>query len=76
MRLHGKVWLWFGRWWAAQLQLGDYFSLGVHLDWRRPYLDLHFAWFIVSIGDNPVMTHYRDKYRGSSRGMRTKTPIL
>ena len=76
MRLHRKVWLWYGRWWALQLQWGRYFSLGVHLDFYKPYLDLHFAWFIVSVGKNPVMGHLRDQQRGSCRGMMAQTPIL
>lgn len=77
MRIHRKVWLWHGRWWAVQLQWGRYFSIGAHLDLAKPYLDLHFAWFIISIGNNPVMGHWQDRLRGSCRGMlRPETPIL
>lgn len=76
MRLHKKVWMWYGRWWAVQLQRGAYFSLGIHVDWARPYIDFHFWQFIVSVGNNPVLTYYRDKHRGSCRGFLTETPIL
>ena len=76
MRMHKKVWLWWGRWWAVQIQRGQYVSLGIHVDCGKPYLDLHFGWCIASIGNNPVMTYLRDKHRGSSRGMFTETPIL
>lgn len=74
--MHKKVWLWWGSWWAVQIQRGQYCSLGVHLDWGKPYLDLHFFWLIASVGNNPVMTHLRDKHRGSSRGMFTEPPVL
>ena len=71
------MWLWYGPWWALQLQRGEYFSLGAHLDWGKPYLDLHLFWFILSIGKNPVMGHWQDRTRGSCRGMlRPEFPIL
>jgi len=77
MRLHRKVWLWHGRWWAVQLQRGGYFSIGIHLDWDKPYLDLHLWQFIMSIGNNPVMGHWQDRTRGSCRGMlRPEQPEL
>jgi hypothetical protein len=77
MRLHKKVWMWYGRWWAVQLQRGGYFSLGVHVDWSKPYVDLHLWNVIVSVGNNPVMTYWRDKYRGSCRGFYTEDiPVL
>ena len=41
MRLHRKVWLWWGRWWAAQYYRAPCASFGIHLDLRRPLLDLH-----------------------------------
>lgn len=67
-RLHRKVWIAWGPCWAAQIQAGWHFSLGVHLDVRHPYLDLHIGWLIVSIGRNPVVTNERDRLRGSCRG--------
>ena len=76
MRLHRKVWLWWGRWWALQVQMQNYFSIGLHLDFSRPYADLHFGWMILSIGRNPVMTHLRDRHRGSCRGMLFTDPVL
>lgn len=77
MRLHQKVWLWWGPWWAVQLYRGAYVSLGLHLDFRRPYVDLHLGWIIVSIGRNPVVTNERDRLRGSCRGfLFPKDPVL
>jgi hypothetical protein len=69
MRLHRKVWLWYGRWWAVQLYLNSYVSLGLHVDFRKPYLDIHALWFIVSVGNNPVFGWPEDQQRGSCRGM-------
>jgi hypothetical protein len=69
MRLHQKVWLWWGSWWAVQLYRNRYVSLGVHVDFRRPYVDLHLGWLIISLGRNPVITNERDRLRGSCRGL-------
>ena len=55
--------------------MGRYFSLGIHVDFYKPYVDLHFLWFILSVGLNPVVGHVRDKHRGSCRGMFTD-PVL
>ena len=32
------------------------FSLGIHIDYRRPYVDFHLGVFIVSIGHYPAYT--------------------
>ena len=66
--MHRKVWLWWGAFWAAQIAAGHYFSIGVHVDWARPYVDVHLGWLIVSVGRNPVLTAERDRLRGSCRG--------
>lgn len=66
--MHRKVWLWWGRYWAAQVYLARYVSIGVHVDFAMPYLDLHFLWVIASVGRNPVITNERDRLRGSCRG--------
>lgn len=68
MRVHRKVWLWFGPRWAVQLYLAPYISLGVHIDLRRPYIDLHLLWLIVSLGADAVLTPHKDRYRWSCRG--------
>lgn len=75
MRLHRKVWLWHGRWWAVQLYVNKYVSLGVHIDWGRPYLDLHLGLFIVSVGYRPEITLEVDAQRGSCRGFLIR-PVL
>lgn len=77
MRLHRKVWLWYGPWWAFQIQRGQYVSAGIHVDWGKPYVDVHFGWGILSVGKNPVMGHWQDRTRGSCRGMlRPDVPVL
>lgn len=78
MRVHRKVWLWWGKWWAAQLYVNAYLSLGVHVDFRRPYLDLHFLWLSVSVGNNPIFTDEADWKRNSCRGFVTndRPPVL
>jgi len=77
VRLHRKVWLWWGPWWAVQLYRARYASLGVHMDFRMPYVDLHCGWIIVSIGRNPVITNERDRLRGSCRGFLFRdSPVL
>ena len=68
MRVHRKVWVWWGRWWAVQFYAHWSFGIGVHLDCTRPYFDLHLGTFIVSVGRNPVITAHTDKHRGSCRG--------
>jgi hypothetical protein len=68
MRYHRKIWIWWGPWWAAQFYWAKCLSLGVHVDFASPYVDLHFLWFTVSVGNNPVITNERDRQRGSCRG--------
>jgi len=68
LRVHKKVWLLYNSWFAMQYQGGRYFSLGIHLDWDKFYIDFHFWKFIISIGNNPVLTPERDRHRGSCRG--------
>ena len=29
---------------------GPWFSLGVHIDFQKRYIDLHFVWWIITIG--------------------------
>lgn len=76
MRLHRKVWLWWGRGWAMQLYLYPHVSLGVHVDFKRPYIDLHLVWLTASVGRNPVITQHADRHRGSCRGFLFEEPVL
>jgi len=77
VRIHRKIWLWWGDWWAVQLYAARYVSLGVHIDFAMPYFDIHFLWLIVSVGRNPVITNERDRLRGSCRGfMFPDNPVL
>lgn len=41
MRVHRKVWLWWGRWWALQFYRAPCASFGAHVDPRHPLLDIH-----------------------------------
>lgn len=77
MIAHRKVMLWWGRWWAVQLYLDWYISVGLHIDFRRRYLDIHFLLLIFSVGDNPVITNERDRLKGSCRGFLFRdSPLL
>jgi hypothetical protein len=76
MRLHRKVWVWYGAWWAVQLYVNRYVSLGVHLDWRRPVLDLHLGWFIVAVGVLPALTPAAEAQRHTCRGFLIDRPVL
>lgn len=76
MRQHKKVWLWGGKWWAAQLYINRYVSLGVHIDFHRPYLDIHVLWLIVSLGKEPFRSERVDQYRHSCRGFGFDDPVL
>lgn len=77
MRLHRKIWLWWGRWWAVQFYWHASLSLGAHVDFTQPYLDLHVLWATLSIGNNPVMTNLKDRHRGACRGfLFPDTPVL
>lgn len=37
---------------------GPWFSLGVHVDFQKRYIDLHIIWWIVTIGQD-----YRDVWK-------------
>lgn len=63
-----RVWLAWGRWWAVQFWPSLYFSLGVHVDPRRPIIDLHLGWLIVSVGNEAHITGQSDRHRQSCRG--------
>lgn len=76
-RLFRRVWLAWGKRWAVQFWPEPYFSLGFHVDPRRPILDIHVGWVIVALGARPVITCDRDRHRHSCRGfMFADDPIL
>jgi hypothetical protein len=71
MRIHRKVWLWWGKHWAVQLTLlhdGEV-SLGVRLNYLRPLLDLYFGPLTVALGRHAVYTDPRTRHWDSCRGM-------
>ena len=72
------MWLWNPvPWFAAQMVVKPYVSFGIHIDFARPYVDLHFLLFILSVGKNPVVTNEWDRTRGSCRGFRfSDKPLL
>jgi len=39
------------RWLIIDTVAGPWFSLGFHIDFKRPYLDLHLMWWIITIGN-------------------------
>lgn len=76
MRLHKKIWLWQPtKWLAIQLLINRYISLGFHIDFSRPLLDIHFLWFIIALGYRPEITLKAEAQRESCRGFLIK-PVL
>lgn len=71
MRLHRpfpSVFLAWGKGWAAQVYLYPHFSLGVHLDFKRPLLDLHLGIMTLAFGPAAHITNQKDRHRHSCRG--------
>jgi hypothetical protein len=69
-RIHRKVWLWWGRWWAVQLvRQWDEWSLGVRLNLRRPMLDCYAGPLTIAFGRHAVYTDPRTRTWESCRGM-------
>ena len=63
--------LWYDRrrkFWMVQLVVGWQLSFGIHVDFQRRYLDLHFFWFTFSIGYHAPYSGYLDSIRWDSRG--------
>lgn len=70
MRIHHRVWLWWGRWWAVQfVALWDEVALGMRCNLRRPVLDLYLGPLTIAVGRHAVYTDERARYRDSCRGM-------
>jgi len=52
----------------VQLVVGWQFSFGIHVDFKRRYIDLHFLWFVFSAGYKaPYSDHFQHE-RWDSRG--------
>ena len=66
-RVHRKVWLAWGRFWAVQLA-PQWFQLGFHLEPRRPLLDLFLGPVTLAFGRHPALTDPRTAQRHSCRG--------
>jgi hypothetical protein len=58
----------YGRWWAFQWSWNGWLGLGIHIDWRRRYVDFHFAHCILSLGDNPINLPYEERQAYNCRG--------
>lgn len=72
-----NVWLWWGCGWAVQFWPEPYLSLGIHIDPRRPIIDLHLGWLIVALGRAAHITELRDRHRHTCRGFcRADDPYL
>lgn len=69
MRLHRKVWLWWGRWWAVQfIWLPWEFGLGIWMEPKRPLIDIHLLWFTVAFGRHAALTDPWQNHVHSGRG--------
>lgn len=70
MRLHKKVYLWWGAWWAVQwVPVADEISLGWRLNRRRPLLDVYLGPLTIAVGRHAVYTDPRTRTWDSCRGM-------
>lgn len=68
MRLHRKVWVWWGQWWAVQIQLPVTVALGIRVEWLRPMIDLYVGPVTIAIGRHPILTDQRVRHADSCRG--------
>lgn len=78
MRVHRKVWLWWGKYWAVQLmKVFDEFSLGIRINFRQPVVDLYIGPLTIAVGWMPSMTHPLFAGCQSCRGfIITDRPVL
>ena len=67
-RLHSKIWLAWGRWWAFQIQMPVTFALGIRLELRRPMMDLYVGPATLALGRHPLLTDERVRHADSCRG--------
>jgi hypothetical protein len=68
MRIHKKVYIWWGSWWAIQFVNQFEWSFGFRIEWRRPLLDIFFGPFTFAIGKHPALTHPIENTRHGGRG--------
>lgn len=66
-RIHRKVWLAWGRWWAVQVYLFPQFSLGVRFE-TRPLLDIYVGPVTLALGRHPLVTDQYARFADSCRG--------
>jgi hypothetical protein len=67
-RMHRKVWLAWGRWWAIQIVWLPECSFGVHIEWQRPLVDVFLGIATIAIGNHPVLSDPRTRDAHSCRG--------
>jgi len=79
---HNVTWhLKHGSWWMVQWCRDGWYSLGIHVETKTrialtggmrrpygPYVDLHFLWFIVSLGRRPAYAGELECSTSVSRG--------
>ena len=72
-----RVWIAWGKRWAFQAYWYPCVSLGIHIDPRRPLVDVHFLVFILAVGKRPVITSELDRHRHTCRGfLFSDDPVL
>jgi hypothetical protein len=63
-----RVWLAWGRGWAIQFYGYPCISFGLHLDFARRLVDLHFLWFTVALGPSAQITGLSELHLHTCRG--------
>lgn len=67
-RMHSKIRIWWGRYWAIQYVANEWLSLGIHINQNRPLIDLFIGPITIAIGNHPIYTDPMYKHRHSCRG--------
>lgn len=67
-RLHPKIWLAWGRWWAFQIQMPVTLALGVRVELARPMLDVYVGPGTLALGRHPLLTSEFVRHADSCRG--------
>jgi hypothetical protein len=73
-RLHKKVWIAWGRWWAVQGVWMLELSFGFRIEPRRPLLDLFLGPLTIAVGNHPVLTDPRMNQHHGGRGFVNADP--
>lgn len=72
-----KVFLAWGKYWAFQAYWYPCISFGIHIDFSKPLVDIHFLFFTLAIAKNAHITGLKDRVRHTCRGFLFSTdPIL